>query len=221
LNSKIAERMSLRILSARDVDERISTSTRIGRLTSQPGLTIWLTGLSASGKTTICEAAAAELLASGLRVEVIDGDVIRNHLCKDLGYSKHDRNENIRRIAFIAHLLTRNGIVVLVSAISPYRDARDEARRTIGDFMEVFVDAPLATCEFRDPKGLYRKARLGEIRGFTGIDDPYEPPLNPDLVCNTDRESIRESSLKVVEAALARLSCSKRRGYSALAQANL
>jgi bifunctional enzyme CysN/CysC len=176
------------------------------RVPSQRGLTIWFTGLSGSGKTTNCKAVATELLARGLRVEVIDGDVIRNYLCKDLGFSKRDRDENIRRIAFIAHLLTRNGIVVLVSAISPYRAARDEARRTIGEFLEVYVDAPLATCELRDPKELYRKARSGEIRGFTGIDDPYEPPLAPEVVCNTERENIRQSSLKVVESALSYLS---------------
>jgi bifunctional enzyme CysN/CysC len=175
-------------------------------LANQQGLTIWFTGLSGSGKTTICQAVATELLARGLRVEVIDGDMIRNHLCKDLGFSKRDRDENIRRIAFIAQLLTRNGIVVLVSAISPYREARDEARRTIGDFMEVYVDANLAVCELRDPKELYRKARSGQIRGFTGVDDPYEPPLNAELLCNTELESVRESSLKVVEAALNRLS---------------
>jgi bifunctional enzyme CysN/CysC len=174
--------------------------------TSHQGLTIWFTGLSAAGKTTVCDAVATELLARGLRVEVLDGDVIRNHLCKDLGYSKRDRDENIRRIAFIAQLLTRNGIVVLVSAISPYRAARDEARRNIGQFLEVYVDTPLAVCELRDPKELYRKARSGEIRGFTGIDDPYEPPLHPEIVCNTDQESIRQSSLKVVDAVLRRLS---------------
>ena len=171
-------------------------------LTAQPGVTIWFTGLSASGKTTICNAVATELLARGLRVEVIDGDVIRNHLCKDLGFSKSDRNENIRRIAFIAKLLTRNGIVVLVSAISPYRELRDEARRTIGNFLEIYVDAQLAVCELRDPKDLYRKARSGEIRGFTGIEDPYEAPLKPDVICSTDHETIRQSSSKVVEAAL-------------------
>jgi bifunctional enzyme CysN/CysC len=175
-------------------------------LANQQGLTIWFTGLSASGKTTICKAVAAELLARGLRVETIDGDIIRKHLCKDLGFGKRDRDENIRRIAFIAQLLTRNGIVVLVSAISPYREARNEARRTVGEFMEVYVDADLAVCELRDPKELYRKARLGEIRGFTGVDDPYEPPLTPEVVCNTEQESVRESSLKVVEAALNRLS---------------
>ena len=175
-------------------------------LTTHRGLAIWFTGLSGSGKTTICKAVATELLAYGFRVELIDGDVIRNHLCKDLGYSRRDRNENIRRIAFIAQLLARNGIVVLVAAISPYREARDEARRIIGDFIEVYVDTQLATCELRDPKELYRKARSGEIRGFTGLDDPYEPPFKPEVVCNTERESVRQSSLKIVEAALRHIS---------------
>lgn len=175
-------------------------------LSSHRGLTIWFTGLSAAGKTTICKAVATELLARGLKVEVLDGDVIRNHLCKDLGYSKSDRNENIRRIAFIAQLLTRNGIVVLVSAISPYREAREAARHSIGAFLEVYVEADIATCELRDPKNLYSRARSGEIRWFTGIDDPYEPPLKPEVVCSTGLESIRQSSLKVIEAALGYLS---------------
>ena len=138
---------------------------------------MWFTGLSGAGKTTICRAVATELLAHGLQVEVIDGDVIRNYLCKDLGFSKADRDENIRRIGFVSQLLTRNGAIVLVSAISPYRRARDAVRHSIGDFMEVYVNTPLSVCEVRDPKLLYRKARAGKITGFTGIDDPYEAPL--------------------------------------------
>jgi adenylylsulfate kinase len=187
-------------------------------LATWQGLTIWLTGLSGSGKTTIGNAVATELLSHGFRVEVIDGDVIRNHLCKDLGFSQQDRSENIRRIAFIAHLLTRNGIVVLVAAISPYREAREEARRTIGEFLEVYVDAPLSVCELRDPKQLYRKARSGEIRGFTGIDDPYEPPLHPEVVCYTEHESVPQSASKVLEAALSHL-CSKAPGQPTQAKA--
>jgi len=168
----------------------------------QRGLTVWFTGLSGAGKTTICRAVATELLAHGLQVEVIDGDVIRNYLCKDLGFSKQDRDENIRRIAFVSQLLTRNGAIVLVSAISPYRSARDAARKTIGNFMEVYVNTPLSVCEVRDPKLLYQKARAGKISGFTGIDDPYEPPLAPEIVCNTAEESTRESSSKVVAEVL-------------------
>jgi bifunctional enzyme CysN/CysC len=179
------------------------------RIVQQRGLTAWFTGLSGAGKTTICRAAATELLAHGLQVEVIDGDVIRNYLCKGLGFSKQDRDENIRRIAFVAQLLTRNGTTVLVSAISPYRSARDEARRTIGDFMEVYVSTPLSVCELRDSKGLYEKARSGKIHGFTGVDDAYEPPLAAEIVCNTDRESTRESAAKVVAAVLQRLSAKK------------
>jgi bifunctional enzyme CysN/CysC len=200
-NDTVGAGMILEALSAQRTDGLHQSAEGLC-VPSQKGLTVWFTGLSGAGKTTICNAVATELLARGLRAEVIDGDVIRKHLCKDLGYSKRDRDENIRRIAFIAQLLTRNGIVVLVSAISPYREGRDEARGTIGDFIEVYVDTPLATCELRDPKELYRKARSGEIQGFTGIDDPYEPPLAPEVVCNTERESTRQSSLKVVESAL-------------------
>ena len=184
-----------------------SDSTYAGsEVARQQGLTVWFTGLSGAGKTTICRAAATELLAHGLQVEVIDGDVIRNYLCKDLGFSKHDRDENIRRIAFVAQLLTRNGAIVLVSAISPYRAARDAARQSIGDFVEVYVNTPLSVCEVRDPKLLYQKARAGKISGFTGIDDPYEPPLAPEITCDTDQESTRESSSKVVATVLGYLS---------------
>jgi bifunctional enzyme CysN/CysC len=177
--------------------------SEVGR---QQGLTVWFTGLSGAGKTTICRSVATELLAHGLQVEVIDGDVIRNYLCKDLGFSKEDRDENIRRIAFVSQLLTRNGAIVLVSAISPYRAARDGARQSIGDFLEVYVNTPISVCELRDPKLLYQKARAGKISGFTGIDDPYEPPLAPEITCNTDQESTRESSSKIVAAVLEYLS---------------
>ncbi len=186
--------------------EASDESSAGSRIAQQPGLTVWFTGLSGAGKTTICRSVATELLAHGLQVEVIDGDVIRNYLCKDLGFSKHDRDENVRRIAFVSQLLTRNGTVVLVSAISPYRAGRDEARRSIVDFVEVYVNTPLAVCEMRDSKDLYQKARAGKIRGFTGIDDPYEPPLQPEIVCDTDRESTRESSSKVVASVLNYLS---------------
>ena len=204
-NDTVAAGMIVEAYSAqgRDALDECAAAWRIVR---QQGLTIWFTGLSGAGKTTICKAAATELLARGLRIEVIDGDIIRNYLCKDLGFSKHDRDENIRRIAFVAQLLTRNGTVVLVSAISPYRAGRDEARRTIRDFIEVYVNTPLAVCELRDAKGLYGKARSGEIQGFTGIDDPYEPPLAPEIECDTARESTRQSSLKVVQRAFDYLS---------------
>ena len=133
---------------------------------------------------------------------MIDGDVIRKHLCHDLGFSKSDRDENIRRIGFLAQLLTKNGVVVLVSAISPYREVRNEVRESVGRFLEVYVNAPLEVCETRDPKGLYKRARAGEFRSFTGIDDPYEPPIVPDLECRTDLETVKESLDKVVGAVM-------------------
>lgn len=164
----------------------------------QPGVTVWFTGLSGSGKTTISRAVEKELLSCGHRVEILDGDVVRQNLTKGLGFSKEDRDENIRRVGFVAGLLTRNQVSVLVSAISPYREIRQEVRERIGNFVEVFVNAPLAVCEQRDVKGLYKKARSGEIKNFTGIDDPYEHPLNPDVECRTDLESLAESVSKVL-----------------------
>ncbi len=168
-------------------------------MTQQRGVTIWFTGLSGAGKTTIRMAVEEKLRANGLKVEVLDGDIVRENLTKGLGFSKEDRDENIRRIGFVAHLLTRNGVIVLVSAISPYRDIRQQVREQIGDFVEVFVNAPLEVCESRDVKGLYRKARAGEIKQFTGIDDPYEPPLNPEVECRTDQETLDESVAKVMQ----------------------
>jgi adenylylsulfate kinase len=165
---------------------------------NQRGATVWFTGLSGAGKTTIRMAVEQELRTRGYKVEVLDGDVVRENLTKGLGFSKADRDENIRRIGFVAHLLSRNGVIVLVSAISPYRDARDEVRSRIGDFVEVYVNAPLAVCEQRDVKGLYKKARAGEIKQFTGIDDPYEAPLNPEIECKTDQETLEESVAKVL-----------------------
>jgi adenylylsulfate kinase len=164
------------------------------------GVTVWFTGLSGAGKTTISESVERELRARGAKVESLDGDVVRQNLTRGLGFSKADRDENIRRIGFVAHLLSRNGVFVLVSAISPYREIRDENRARIGDFIEVYVNAPLEVCERRDAKGLYRKARAGEIKGFTGIDDPYEPPLRPEVECRTDLESVEASAAKVLAA---------------------
>jgi adenylylsulfate kinase len=132
----------------------------------------------------------------------LDGDIFRKHLSRELGFSKSERDENIRRIGFVAQLLTRHGVIALVSAISPYRAIREEIRANIGSFLEVFVNAPLQVCEQRDPKGLYKRARAGEFRGFTGVDDPYEPPLSPDVECRTDLESVKESVDKVVAAIL-------------------
>lgn len=156
------------------------------------GVTVWFTGLSGAGKTTLSCGVAQQLQALGLPVEVLDGDLVRQHLSKELDFSRADRDENVRRIGFVAEMLTRHGVIVLVSAISPYRATRQEVRQQIGNFIEVFVDAPLEVCEQRDVKGLYRKARAGLIRHFTGIDDPYEPPEYPEVVCKTAEQSISE-----------------------------
>lgn len=161
------------------------------------GVTIWFTGLSGAGKTTITQALEKKLRAAEVKLEVLDGDIVRTNLTKGLGFSKEDRDENIRRIGFVSHLLTRNGVIVLVSAISPYRAIREEVRQRIGDFVEVFVNAPLDVCEERDVKGLYKRARAGEIKQFTGISDPYEPPQNPEIECRTDLEELSESVDKV------------------------
>jgi adenylylsulfate kinase len=164
----------------------------------QRGVTIWLTGLSGAGKTTICRFLETELRRTGYKIEVLDGDVVRQNLSKGLTFSKEDRNENIRRIGFVAHLLTRNNVIVLVSVISPYRAIREEVKAQIEDFIEVYVNAPLEVCEQRDVKGLYKKARAGEIKNFTGIDDLYEIPLEPDVECKTNQESIAQSVNKVL-----------------------
>lgn len=165
---------------------------------TQRGVTVWFTGLSGAGKTTITQAVEETLRSQGYQLEVLDGDIVRTNLTKGLGFSKADRDENIRRIGFVSHLLTRNGVIVLVSAISPYRNIREEVRQKIGDFVEVFVNAPLEVCEGRDVKGLYKRARAGEIKSFTGIDDPYEPPANPEVECRTDKEELSESVAKVL-----------------------
>jgi adenylylsulfate kinase len=163
------------------------------------GAVIWFTGLSGSGKTTIAQVVEDRLVDAGVPVETLDGDIVRENLSKGLGFSKQDRDINIRRIAFVAHLLQRNGVFVITAAISPYRAVRDEARAMIKDFVEVFADAPIEVCEQRDVKGLYAKARAGEIKGFTGVDDPYEPPTSPEVVCRTDRESVEGSAQKVLD----------------------
>jgi len=163
------------------------------------GVVIWFTGLSGSGKTTIAHMVEEKLLDAGVPVEVLDGDVVRENLSKGLGFSKEDRDTNIRRIAFVAHLLQRNGVFVITAAISPYKAIRDEARAMSKDFVEVFADAPLEVCEERDTKGLYAKARAGEIKGFTGIDDPYEAPDDAEVVCATEKESVEESAQKVID----------------------
>lgn len=162
------------------------------------GVTLWLTGLSGSGKTTIAKEIARQLKLRDCSVEVLDGDIVRTHLSKGLGFSKEDRDTNVRRIGFVADLLSRNGIVAITAVISPYRAVRNEIRMMTKNFIEVYVNAPLEVCEDRDVKGLYAMARAGEIRGFTGIDDPYEEPIDPEIVCNTAQESLQESVAKVI-----------------------
>ncbi len=163
------------------------------------GFTLWFTGLSGAGKTTISHLVETELRDRGSRVEVLDGDVVRENLSKGLGFSKEDRDTNIRRIAFVADLLSRNGVPVITAAISPYREIRDEARETMGDrFIEVFVKASVEVCAERDVKGLYEKAFKGEIKEFTGVSDPYEAPLNPELTLDTEHESAENSAAKIL-----------------------
>ena len=162
------------------------------------GFTIWFTGLSGSGKTTISRLVEAELQKRGFPVEVLDGDVVRQNLSQGLGFTKADRDTNIQRIAFVSKLLTRNHVVTLVAAISPYREAREAARKEIGNFVEVYVKCPLETCMARDAKGLYKKALEGAIPYFTGISDPYEEPLEPEIVLHTHQETPEESAVKLL-----------------------
>jgi adenylyl-sulfate kinase len=164
------------------------------------GMTVWLTGLSGAGKTTIATAVAAELRRRGSRVEVLDGDVIRENLSKGLGFSKEDRDTNIRRIGFVAELLSRNGVIVVVAAISPYREVREELRSRIGRFLEVYVRCPLDELVRRDVKGLYRRALAGELDNFTGVSDPYEEPLAPEVLVDTATETADTSVRRVLAA---------------------
>src|ERR671916_2235680 len=164
------------------------------------GFTLWFTGLSGAGKTTIADIVEHELRTRFRRIEVLDGDIVRTNLSKGLGFSREDRDTNVLRIGFVADLLTRNGVGVIVSAISPFKEVRDQVRRNIGeDFIEVFVDAPLEVCAERDVKGLYKKAFAGEIEQFTGVSDPYEAPNAPDLVLKTNEETPEESARKVIQ----------------------
>ena len=163
------------------------------------GFTLWFTGLSGAGKTTIAHLVGPELDRRGLVVEYLDGDTVRTHLSKGLGFSKEDRDTNIRRIAFVADLLSRNGVVAITAAISPYREIRDEARSMMnGRFIEAYVKASVKTCEERDVKGLYEKAFKGEIKEFTGVSDPYEPPLDSELTLDTEHQSPEESAAQIL-----------------------
>ena len=165
---------------------------------TKEGFTLWLTGLPCSGKSTLAAMIAAELGSRNRSIEVLDGDIVRRCLTKGLGFSREDRDENIRRIGFVSQLLSRHGVAVIVAAISPYRAVRDEIRASIGNFIEVYLRASVDTCIRRDVKGMYKKALAGELKHFTGIDDPYEPPLNAELILDTEMESPGESAAHIL-----------------------
>ena len=171
-------------------------------MTEDRGFVLWLTGLSGAGKTTLAGRLVPELRARGLRVEVLDGDEVRTNLSKGLGFSKEDRDTNVRRIGYVARLLARNGVAAITAAISPYREVRGEVRRAVeGDgafFVEVYVECPLEVLAERDVKGLYRKALAGEIQGFTGVSDPYEAPRAPDVVVRTHEEAVEASAERII-----------------------
>ena len=162
------------------------------------GFTLWFTGLSGAGKTTLARLVEAELISRGHNVEVLDGDIIRTNLSKGLGFSKEDRDTHIRRIGFVCNLLTRNGVVAIAAAISPYREVRDEVRRDIGSFVEVYVKCPINVLAERDVKGLYKKALAGELKNFTGVDDPYEAPVAPEVLVETDSDTAEVSAAQII-----------------------
>lgn len=162
------------------------------------GFTLWFTGLSGAGKSTIARHLERSLKEQGYPVEVLDGDEVRENLSKGLGFSKADRDTQVRRIGYVAKLLSRNGVIVITAAISPYRETRDEVRRSMDRFVEVYVNCPISECIRRDVKGLYKKALAGEIQAFTGISDPYEPPLNPEITVDTSLQTVEESVQHIV-----------------------
>ena len=164
----------------------------------EQGFTLWFTGLSGSGKSTLAQTMEVELRERGLRVEVLDGDVVRTRISKGLGFSREDRDTNILRIGFVCNLLSRNGVVAIAAAISPYRETRNEVRRMIGHFIEVYVSCPFDECVRRDVKGLYAQAMAGEVTNFTGVSDPYEEPWEPEIVVETDKETPDESARKIL-----------------------
>ena len=162
------------------------------------GFTLWFTGLSGAGKTTLAKEAEEELRARGMKVEVLDGDIVRQNLSKGLGFSKEDRDTNIRRIGFVSNLLSRNNVVAIAAAISPYQEIRDEVRVNTVNFIEVYVECPVEVLIDRDVKGLYQKALAGEIKNFTGISDPYEPPRSPEITVNSSTETVAESTAVIM-----------------------
>lgn len=168
------------------------------KATLKKGVTVWFTGLPSSGKSTIARLVERQCRKWKIKTELLDGDVVRTHLSKGLGFSKEDREINVKRIAFVCQLLTRNDVMAIASAISPYRETREQARQMIGSFVEVYVKTSIEECEKRDVKGLYQKARAGVVKGMTGVDDPYELPVNPEVVCETEKESPEECAAKVI-----------------------
>jgi adenylyl-sulfate kinase len=178
--------------------------------------TLWLTGLSGAGKTTLARMVESELLSRGHKVEVLDGDIVRTNLSKGLGFSKQDRDTNIRRIGFVCHLLSRNDVIAIAAAISPYRQVRDEVRGTIGNFVEVYVKCPVEVLSERDVKGLYKKALAGEITNLTGVQDPYEEPLSPEAVVDTDSQTAKQSAALIIAKLeeLGHIAAAEPAGYS-------
>jgi len=166
---------------------------------NQKGFTAWFTGLPCCGKTTVADKVAEILQSKGYKVERLDGDIVREYITSDLGFSKKDRDENLKRVSFVAKLLTRNGVAVLATFVSPYKERRNKLRKEIKDFVEIYVKCPVELCMKRDVKGMYKKALAGKIKNFTGVDDPYEEPENPELTIETDKETVDESVRKVLE----------------------
>ncbi len=164
------------------------------------GFTLWFTGLPCSGKSILADALAEDLRNKGMNVERLDGDIVRKGLTRDLGFSAEDRKMNIERVTFVAKLLSRNGVAVLASFVSPFNEIREKSRREIGDYILVYVKCPIEVCEERDVKGMYAKARAGEIKNFTGIDDPFEEPNNADIVVETNKQTVEESKLIILKA---------------------
>ncbi|MBN1265972.1 MAG: adenylyl-sulfate kinase [Anaerolineales bacterium] len=187
---------------AEPLDKIIGSKHKIGETTENTmehkGFTLWFTGLSGAGKSTLAEYVVKQLREKNMKVEVLDGDVVRTNLSKGLGFSKEDRDINIYRIGWVCEVLSRNNVVAVAAAISPYREVRDNVRKKIENFVEIYVEVPIEEVISRDVKGLYKKALAGEIKNFTGISDPYEAPENPEVVCNTAEETIEESGQKIL-----------------------
>jgi adenylyl-sulfate kinase len=179
---------------------------RIMSISHSRGVIVWITGLSAAGKTSVANSLCAELVGRGFDADVLDGDVMRQHISRGLDFTREGREENMRRLGFVARLLAKHGVIAIVAAISPYRAVRDELRASFdGRFFEVYMSTPIEVCEQRDPKGLYRRARAGELRQFTGIDDPYEAPLSPEITCSTENEPVDGIVDAILRALLPRL----------------